>query len=172
MKKMLLIIGVILLGTGIFSVKYFTMLLDSKKSAIIINKTYPFKENYEDKRKLADAVDNIFIGEVIRVVGNEVYTNGPNTQYSVRITQNIKAALLGDITVNQKGGYYKENGKLFLLNYEKSPLLKEKQMYLFAVSATKNGYFEMIPKYGNVQLDNEDEKLKIIEEFREVLWEN
>jgi hypothetical protein len=169
MKKVLLFITLILFGAGMYSIQYFTTLFDSKDSAIIINKSYSFKDDYEDKQKLAKAVDNIFIGEVVREVGNKAYTGTHNTQFSVRITQNIKGALLGDITVNQLGGYYKEKGKFYLLSYEKSPMLKEKQMYLFAVTNTKKGYFEMMPKYGSILLDNEEEKLKQIEEFREVL---
>lgn len=172
MKKWAIIFVLILVGVGIFSLKYYTTLLDSKDSAIIVNKHFPFKDDYQDKQKLVKAVDHIFIGEVIREVGNEEYTGNPNTQFLVRITQNIKGALLGDITVNQEGGYYKESGKLYLLTYEMTPLLREKQMYLFAVNATKNGYFEIMSKYGSVQLDNEDKKLKLIEDFREVLAEN
>ncbi|MDR7237742.1 hypothetical protein [Neobacillus drentensis] len=172
MKKWTIVFVLILVGGGIFSIKYFTTLLDSKDSAIIVNKHYPFKGDYQDKRTLTNAVDNIFIGEVIREVGTEEYTGNPNTQYLVRITQNIKGALLGDITVNQEGGNYKENGKFYLLTYEKSPLLKKDQMYLFFLTATHKGYFEMMPKYGSILLDNEDEKLKLIEDFREVLEEN
>ncbi|MEH7504201.1 hypothetical protein V7152_19675 [Neobacillus drentensis] len=172
MKKWAIIIVLVLVGGGIFSIKYYTQLLDSKDSAIIVNKNYPFKDDYQDKRKLTDAVDNIFIGEVIREVGNEEYTGNPNTQFLVRITQNIKGALLGDITVNQEGGYYKEKGKLYLLSYEKSPMLKKDQMYLFFLTATKKGYFEMMPKYGSILLDNENEKLKEIDEVRRVIEEN
>jgi hypothetical protein len=172
MKKMAILIGLVLLGIGIFPIKYFTTLLDSKDSAIIVNKHYPFTDDYQDKQKLTEAVDNIFIGEVIREVGNEQYSGNPNTQFLVRITQNIKGALLGDITVNQEGGYFKEKGELYLLTYEKSPLLKKGEMYLFAVTATKKGYFEMMPKYGSMLLDNEDEKMKQIKEFRKIVAEN
>ncbi len=38
-------------------------------------------------------------------------------------------------------------------------------MYLFAVTRTKKGYFEMMPKYGSVRLDDEDEKYRRIKEF-------
>ncbi len=169
MEKWAIIIVLVLVGGGIFSIKYYTQILDSKDSAIIVNKHYPFKYDYHDKRTLTNAVDHIFIGEVIREVGNEEYTGNPNTQYLVRITQNIKGALLGDITVNQEGGYYKERGKLYLLTYEKSPLLKKDQMYLFFLTTTKKGYFEMMPKYGSILLDNENEKLKEIEQFRKVM---
>jgi hypothetical protein len=170
-KKMIGITVILLLIIGLFSIKYFTMLLDSKDSAIVINKPYSFDENYQDIRVLTKAVDNIFIGEVIREVGNEEYSGAPNTQFSVRITQNIKGALLGDITVNQEGGYFKEKGDLYLLSYEKTPMLKEDTMYLFAVTSTKKGYFEMMPKYGSILLDNEDEKIRRIEEIRKVLEE-
>lgn len=128
-----------------------------------------FKDDYEDISKLESAVDNIFIGEVIREVGDKTYTGGPNTQFLVRITQSIKGALLGDITINQEGGYFKEKGKLFLLSYEKTPLLKENQMYLFAVTSAKKGYFEMLPKYGSKLLANEEEKYKQINAFKEVI---
>ncbi|MEH7247706.1 hypothetical protein V7114_13085 [Neobacillus niacini] len=169
MKKAAPVIVLILLATALFSIKYFTTLLDSKDSATIVYKPYTFKDDYTDKRKLAKAVDNIFIGEVIREVGIEEYTGSPNTQFLVRITQNIKGALLGDITINQEGGYFKEKGKLYLLSYEKTPLLKEDQMYLFTVTRTKEDYFEMLPKYGSVRLDNEDEKYKQIKAFKEVI---
>ncbi|MFP5112618.1 hypothetical protein ACSU64_09585 [Bacillaceae bacterium C204] len=172
MKKWMIVIVLILIGVGIFSIKYYTTLLDSKDSAIIVNKHYSFKDNYQDKRRLTNAVDNIFIGEVIREVGNEEYTGIPNTQFLVRITQNIKGALLGDITVNQEGGYYKENGNLYLLSYERSPLLKKNQVYLFFLTRTKKVFFEMMPKYGNIPLENEDEKLKQIDEVRKLLPEN
>ncbi|MEH7355298.1 hypothetical protein V7150_17210 [Neobacillus drentensis] len=171
MKKLTMIIILSFLGIGIFSIKYFTTLLDSKDSAIIVNKPYSFKDHYQDKQKLVKAVDNIFIGEVIRENGNEKYTGKPNTQFLVRITQNIKGSLLGDITINQEGGYYKKNGYLYLLTYEKSPLLKKNQMYLFAVTNTKKGYFEMMPKYGSTLLDNEDEKLKQIDDIKKALEE-
>jgi hypothetical protein len=172
MKKWAIIVVLILGGVAIFSIKYYTTLLDSKDSAIIVNKHFPFKDDYQDKRKLTNAVDHIFIGEVIREVGNEEYTGHPNTQFLVRITQNIKGALLGDITVNQEGGYYKEKGKLYLLTYEKSPLFKKDQMYLFFLTTTNKGYFEMMPKYGSILLDNEDVKLKQIEELRKIIEEN
>jgi hypothetical protein len=169
MKKVPIILVLILIGIGTLSIKYYTTLLDSKDSAIIVNKPYTFKADYEDKGTLAKAVDNIFIGEVVREVGSEEYTGSPNTQFLVRITQNIKGALLGDITVNQEGGYYKEKGNLYLLSYEKTPLLKEKHMYLFAVTPTKKGYFEMLPKYGSKLLDNEEEKYEQIKVFKEVI---
>ncbi|MCL6570572.1 MAG: hypothetical protein K6T88_02655 [Bacillus sp. (in: Bacteria)] len=169
MKKVALVIGLVIVGAGIFSIKYFTMFFDAKDSAIVVNHSYTYEDDYRDKRKLASAVDNIFIGEVVTDVGNKEYTGHPNTQYKIMIIQNIKGALLGDITVNQEGGYYKKNGKLKLFTYEKSPLLIKKQVYLFAVSATEKDYFHMIPKYGYYPLDNEEQKYKLIASFNSAL---
>lgn len=168
MNKKFWIIIVICLGIALFFTKYFTTLLDSKDSAIVVNKKYTYNEDYRDKRKLSESVDNIFVGEVVMEKGHKKHNGESNTQYSVRITQNIKGALLGDITVNQLGGYYKKNGKLHLLTYEKDHLLKEGQMYLFAITKSKNDYYDMLPKYGSTPLNNENEKYKLIDEFREL----
>ncbi|MFP5105561.1 hypothetical protein ACSU6B_02125 [Neobacillus sp. C211] len=61
---------------------------------------------------------------------------------------------------------------IYLLTYEKSPLLKKDQMYLFFLTKTNNGYYEMMPRYGSMLLDNEDEKLKQIDAVRKVMKEN
>jgi hypothetical protein len=168
-KRKIYILLVICIGIGLFLTKHYTMLLDSRDSAIVVNKQYTYNDDYRDKQKLSGAVDNIFIGEVVKKSGSKEYTGEPNTQFSIRITQNIKGALLGDIIVNQLGGYYKENGKLFFLSYEKDHLLKEGKMYLFAVSATKKDYYEMLPKYGHTTLTNEKEKYKQIDEYRNAM---
>jgi hypothetical protein len=171
MKRNIYILIFICLVISVLLVKHYSMLLDSKGSAIIVNKHYTYNDDYLDKRKLIHAVDNIFIGEVVMENGNKEYTGEPNTQYSIRITQNIKGALLDDITVNQQGGYYKRNGKLYLLSYDKDQLLKEGKVYLFAVSETKKDYYKMLPKYGHTLLHNEKEKLQQIDEYRKAMEE-
>ncbi|MEH7378015.1 hypothetical protein [Neobacillus drentensis] len=55
---------------------------------------------------------------------------------------------------------------------DNSPLLQKDQMYQFSVTATNNGYFEMIPKYGYIILDNEGEKLKQIDALRKEIMKN
>ncbi|WP_066314373.1 hypothetical protein [Bacillus sp. FJAT-29814] len=162
MKKLVIITGVFLLAAGLFSIKYFTILLDSKESAIVINKPYPFKENYKNTENMVNAVDHIFIGEVVTETGREPYNGRHNTQFKVMITQNIKGALMGDITVNQEGGYYKKHGKLYLETYENTLILKEKQMYLLAVTRTDKGFFQVVPVYGATPLKNEEEKYEQI----------
>jgi hypothetical protein len=171
MKKLVIITSILLLTAAIFYTKHFTMLLDSKASAIVINKPYHYKENYQNTKKLVNAVDHIFLGEVVTETGCEPYTGQPNTQFKVMITQNIKGSLLGGNTVNQDGGYYKEHGKLYLLTIEKTPILTEKQMYLFAVTNTNKGYFQILPKYGAIPLNSEQDKYKQIAVIKQAMAE-
>lgn len=51
-------------------------------------------------------------------------------------------------------------------------MLKKDQMYLFFLTKTKKGYFEMMTKYGSILLDNEYEKLSQIEDLRKVMEGN
>lgn len=106
-------------------------------------------------------VDTIFIDEVIRETGNEPYTGNPTPNFLSGLRKILKGPCSRH-KVNKEGGYYKENGDLYLLSYENSPLLKEREMYLFAVCPTKKSYFKRILKFGSNSLDNEDEKSELI----------
>lgn len=172
MKKNHLILCAVVIAAGLCSIKYFTTLFDSKESAIHIDKPFHYSKDFSDKRELGKFADNIFIGEVVKESGREPITGNHDTQFTIRITQNIKGALLGDITVNQEGGYYKEKGKLYLQQFEKDSILKTGQMYLFAVNSTKSGFFRMLPKFGHTSLNTEEEKYKLIDEFRAAINNN
>ena len=170
MKKALLMTGVVIIVVALVCVKYFTLLLDDKELAIIVTKTYQMEEDYADKRKLSEAVNNIFIGEVIEQVGNEEYSGKPYTLYSVRITQNIKGGFLDDIVVAKEGGYYKENGKLYRLTYKKEPVLTAGKMYLFTTNPNKEKEWQVvIPQYGSTEISNEEQKFRLIDEFKQVI---
>lgn len=146
------------------------MIFDSKSSAVEVQKNYPFEEDYTDIQKLVSSVDHVFIGEVLREDGVTKSKDGVETQFIVGITQNVKGALLGEIKVRQKGGYYKQKGKLFYEQYEKDPLLKVGQMYMFAATFNKeNEYFEVMPKYGSYPLNSEEQKYQKINEIQEAL---
>ena len=166
MKKVLYIFVGISLFAGLISLKYFTSIFDRKETAIVKEESYKFQKDFSDKKKLSEAVDNIFIGEVMKESGREPITAHHDTQFEIRITQNIKGALLGDITVNQQGGYFKEKGKLYLFHYKGDPMLIQGHMYLFAVSRGEKGTFEMIPKYGHIGLKTEKKKYQLIDEFK------
>lgn len=171
MKKLFLISSIIILVfVGFFVTKHYTLLLDNKNSAILVNKNYHWKDSFSDKRKVSGAAENIFIGEVIEQISSKDFQGKPSTQYSVRITQNIKGGFLDDIIVNQQGGYYKESGKIYLLQYENDKFLKPGKMYLFATAPDNNeDWQQIIPKYGDTPIRNEKEKFKLIDEFKDAI---
>ncbi|MGJ7920157.1 hypothetical protein [Neobacillus sp. LXY-4] len=169
-KSIIFSIVLIVVIAGLFVVKQNTFLLDNKDKAIVVNKSYSEKDDFSDKRKISGASENIFIGEVVEEVGKENFKGKPSTQFSVRITQNIKGGFLDDIVVNQQAGYYKEGGKLYLSQYEGDELLKPGKMYLFATSPDReNGWQQIIPKFGNTPISNEQQKFKLIDEFKQAI---
>ncbi|WP_316569558.1 hypothetical protein [Neobacillus sp. YIM B06451] len=161
----------LLVAAGLFFVKEYTMLLDFKSSAETVNKTYEFEKDFSDTKKLVEGVDLIFIGEVLEEKGRGSHAGNPATFFEVRVTQNIKGALLGGITVIQGGGYYKEGGKLYLLKYENDELLRKGQMYLFAVQEIGDGMYWSMPKYGHTAIHTEEQKYDLIDGIRGVLGE-
>lgn len=169
MKRLFWLFGIVLILI-IVGIKNFTMILDDKDSAIEISKTYQWEQDYSDKRKLGKAVKNIFIGEVVELSGTKNLDKKPYTLYSVRITQNIKGGFIDDIIVAQEGGYYKENGKLYLLKYEDEDFLKPGSMYLFASTPNSNKEWQQIvPVYGSTLIKNEEQKYKLIDEYKAAL---
>lgn len=171
MKKKILLSSVFLIIiTGFIFVKFNTFWLDNKDDAIAVNRVYDKQKYYSDKRSISDDSENIFIGEVIKQVGNENFQGKPSTQFSVRITQNIKGGFLDDIIVNQQAGYYKEKGKLYLSKYEGDAVLKPGSMYLFATSPDReHGWQQIIPKFGNTIIHNEQQKYKLIDEYKSAM---
>ncbi|RDU37764.1 hypothetical protein DRW41_08025 [Neobacillus piezotolerans] len=158
-------------AAGVFYVKQFTMLLDFKRSAETVSRRFEFEKDFSDTKTLVDGADRIFIGEVLEEKGRGTHAGNPATFFEVRVTQNIKGALLGGVTVIQDGGYYKENGKLYLLKYENDEPLRKGQMYLFIVNLDRDGMYWAMPRYGLTPLDTEEQKHRLIEEIRGVLQE-
>ncbi|HAQ06698.1 MAG TPA: hypothetical protein DCR24_03905 [Bacillus bacterium] len=165
-----MVLVLLILVMVLLYMKFFTMILDSKDSARVNEKTYPYLSDYEDREILIESVDHIFIGEVLEEAGHEWTDDTPHTQFTIRLTQNIKGSILGDITVNQPGGYYKEKGSLKLLKYKGDSLLKPGEMYLFAATVnTESGWYDILPVYGSIKIKTEEQKLLLIEEFTEAM---
>lgn len=70
--------------------------------------------DYSDERILVGASHNVFVGKVIRKIGNKSDTDTPKTQFEVEVIHNIKGKLEGVVIVDQTGGY--ENGILYLVH--------------------------------------------------------
>lgn len=169
MKRIYWLFGIVLI-LSMVGIKNFTLLLDDKDSAIEIIKTYQWEEDYADKRKLGNAVKNIFIGEVVELSGTKSLEKKPYTLYSVRITQNIKGGFIDDIIIAQEGGYYKEDGKLYLQKYKNDAFLKPGSMYLFAsIPNSIKGWQQIVPVHGSILIKNEEQKYKLIDEYKTAL---
>ncbi|WP_059172162.1 hypothetical protein [Bacillus sp. FJAT-27445] len=172
MRNRIWIMGLFfVVATGLFYVKQYTMLLDFKSSAVAVSKSFEYGKDFSDTKTLVEGVNRIFIGEVLEEKGRGTHAGKPATFFEVRVTQNIKGALLGGITVIQDGGYYKDSGKIFLLKYENDELLKKGQMYLFAVNEDRDGMYWAMPKYGHTAIDTEVQKYELIKEIRGMLEE-
>lgn len=171
MKKLAIIISVLSITMSLAAIKYFTILFDAKESATIVTEERKV-EDYSDKKQLAAASKNIFLGEVLGETGSEKINGQLNTQFAVRVTQNIKGAFLGDITINQLGGYFKKGGKLYLLQFDQEPILKEGQMYLFATNPdSSKDWHNIVPRYGQTAIETEEQKYEILDEFKAILKE-
>lgn len=169
MRRIAWLFAAIIIVAGVFSIKYFTMLLDSRNSAEVISRTYEYEQDFSNKKTLVSAADRIFIGEVLEEKERSTHNGQPAILYEVRVTQNIKGALLGGITVIRDGGYYKKDGQLFLLKYEDNPFLIKGQMYLFTVFQDKKGMFWSMPKYGAEEIHTEEQKYELMNEIKMIL---
>ncbi|WP_043930433.1 hypothetical protein [Bacillus sp. EB01] len=164
-KPLLLAALIISAATAIFILKYNTMLLDSKASAKLVSPAFPDEAAYSTPELLVKKADNIFIGEVLEEKGTTKHRGNPAALHEVRVTHNMKGALLGGLTVIQEGGYYKQNGKLHLLRYKGDELLQKGEIYLFSV-IREGDFYWTIPVYGHEQLINEEQKMDWIEEIK------
>ncbi len=96
---------------------------------------------------LIGASHNVFVGRVIKEVGNEKIGKRPQTQFSVKVIHNIKGNLENDVIVNQLGGY--RNG--MLITYNDSSLLAHGETYLFATRYDKEKEWYTLSSHENGQ---------------------
>lgn len=78
--------------------------------------------DFSNDKILVGASHNVFVGKVIKKIGEKNRGIGPETQFAVEIIYNIKGNLQGIAKINQEGGY--ENGILYLM-YDGDSLLPE-----------------------------------------------
>jgi hypothetical protein len=109
----------------------------------------------EDDRILSGGSHNMFVGKVLRQVGNQelVGWRFPATQFAVEVILNIKGNLRGVVTVNQVGGY--KNGILYLMD-GKYALLELGATYLLSTrySQDNNWYGVSVPPFDTILLTN------------------
>lgn len=139
-------------------------------------------ETYEGT---SEASSNIFIGRVIKKVGEKATYEYPETQFEVEVVDNIKGELKGNVTVSQLGGYkdgvlYRSVEDIVVTDGNKKlkddGLIKSGDVYLFVTKYSEMGKWYSIythPKGSKLlgrgtdlsgdklkQLYEEDEKVK------------
>jgi len=91
--------------------------------------------NFAADVELVGAAHNVFVGKVVRKLGNDVQDGIAFTSYEVAVMSNVKGKLQGTVTVFQQGGY--KNGFLHVMRSDDSPktgipLLEVGSTYLLA----------------------------------------
>lgn len=88
-----------------------------------------YAADFSDDRILMGASHNVFVGKVIKQVGDKQPMQIPEVQFAVEVVYNIKGNLSGTVVVDQYGGY--DNGILYYIE-DAAPLLKPGATYLLA----------------------------------------
>jgi hypothetical protein len=118
-------------------------------------------------QKLGRGVTFSWLYSVIEQVGEEDLTGNPNTQFSVKVLTNIKGNLEGKVIVNQEGGYYKEDGQLYLILTEHDELLIPNKTYLFSSSLIpEKNWHHLTADFGTIEIADNAEKSILLEEFK------
>jgi hypothetical protein len=93
-----------------------------------------YAADFSNDAVLVGAAHNIFVGKVIRQVGNEERGIGPETQYEVQVIDNIKGNLQGTVVVDQQGGY--KDGSLYIISDDYPLTRQTKDAYLLKLGYT------------------------------------
>ncbi|WP_404459030.1 hypothetical protein [Oceanobacillus kapialis] len=110
---------------------------------------------------VVDFADNVFIGTV-EVQVDTIQNDYPETQFEVKVLENIKGNLDESEVINQLGGY--EGNDLLLI--EGDELLETNKTYLFAtIDSEENNKRTIIPIGGSISVENEKHMSEIKEKY-------
>lgn len=131
-----------------------------------------YTNDFRDKRVLVGVSEYVFLGEVIAQVGTEGIPTSdpeyeiPQTQFSVKVLEEIKGALPDEVVVSQGSGIDKTSGALILLDGD--PLLQPGEIVLFAVNPSLNfdWYTIVAGPYGAIRAKDVKEAAALVAEFR------
>jgi hypothetical protein len=124
--------------------------------------------DFTDNRNLVGVATHVFLAKVELNKGQLEESDTPITQFDVKVLNTIKGEFEGkNIVVNQKGGYYTENGKKYLEIFNDDPLLIEGEIYLLSAIEQKDGSMLIIPKYGNIKVGDKASQETLVQEFKE-----
>lgn len=103
----------------------------------VISTEVSYLPGLEDNRVLVGASHNVFVGKVLRKIGQTSGEAGPLTRFEIQIVTNVKGTLKGKVIVSQEGGY--RNGILRLV--ENQSLMNVGTTYVFTTRGNEeSGY--------------------------------
>ena len=129
------------------------------ESSATVGMEMEYAADFSNNRVLMGASHNVFVGKIIKQVGDKERGIGPETQFEVQIVFNIKGNLQGGVTVDQEGGY--KNGILYYVQ-SGAPLLIPGATYLLATRySSQEKWYTLNPSLSGSQFIINDSNLSI-----------
>ena len=119
--------------------------------------------DFSDDRRLAGFAQDVFIGRVAgegRAIDKEPVLE---TQFPVDVLETIKGSAKGRVLVAQTGGHLPGGNELRLMDGDQ--LLVPARTYLFATRSDAEGRRLLVPKYGDVLVQNTAHRIELRERF-------
>ncbi|MWC27122.1 hypothetical protein [Paenibacillus sp. MMS18-CY102] len=133
-------------------------------NVIVSSAQYAFDVN--NKEMLVGWAENVFVGTVNKKQKEDKDQVSPYSTYTVTVHENIKGNLEGDIEISHRVAY--DNEKKALFKFEGADYLAENKKYLFVSRTdTKTGQITVVPIYGTILINDEENERKIKAEFKE-----
>jgi hypothetical protein len=105
-----------------------------------------------DDRKLVGLAESVFFGQVVGELGQTEEFGHPETQFRVKVLEVLKGSVAGVATVNQQGGYQKEDNSQFRMEGDPQ-LLELGKSYLFVTRPLQEkGWHTLVPGYGDIEV--------------------
>ena len=109
-----------------------------------------------DDRNLVGFAQNVFIGQVEEKLKQTEEYGYPETQYRVRVIEQLKGSLSAEVTVNQQGGEWDSDGSAYRMGGDPE-LLETGKTYLFATRYfSEESWHTVMPGYGNIKIQVTD----------------
>lgn len=122
----------------------------NQRSGEVTRSAFKAVTDLSEDRRLVGLADSVFFGQVLEGLGQTEEFGWPETQFSVKVLEVLKGSAAGLVTVNQQGGYRKEDNSLFRM--EGDPQLLEPGNSYLLVTRTfqQKEWHTLVPGYGDI----------------------
>lgn len=166
MKKIFLVTSLFLLisGGSVLAYNYY-LKPDEVKIKTVHGTTMA---DFSDKRNIVGFSDYVFIGEVVKELGQENW-HLPVSKFTVKVNEQIKGEIAEEqIVVYQYGGYDEEDKEhKTIILFENNPLLQVNKTYVFSAKKQEDGKILLVPVNGHAMVDEANDIDKLRSEFKE-----